>query len=63
MNKENFSNIETDALKNEVHSLKMELFTLRLNASAMHVKDYSQFKKLKKRIAQALTELNKRDRI
>ncbi len=44
-----------DTLKQEVLELKKELFNLKLNASTMHVKDYSQFKKLRQRIARALT--------
>lgn len=34
-----------------------ELFTLRLNASTAHVKDYSRFKTLRKRVARMLTVL------
>ena len=40
--------------------LKKELFNLKLNASTMHVKDYSQFKKIRTSIAQALTFLNRK---
>lgn len=60
MKKTDFKTLDTDALKKEVVELKKELFNLKLNASTMHVKDYSQFKKLRRKVAQAMTHLRER---
>lgn len=43
------------SLNNEVNSLRKELFNLRLSSMAGQVKDVSQFKKLRVKIAQCLT--------
>lgn len=43
------------SLNNEVNSLRKELFNLRLSFMAGQVKDVSQFKKLRVKIAQCLT--------
>jgi ribosomal protein L29 len=48
-------------LLEKVSEFKRELFGLRLNSITSHVKDYSQFKKLRKNVARALTYLNKQD--
>ena len=57
MEKINFEKMSEKALLNEVTRIKKELFDLRLNLAAGQVKDYSQFKKLKKDAARALTFL------
>ncbi len=57
MEKVNFEKMGEKALLNEVTRIKKELFDLRLNLAAGQVKDYSQFKKLKKDAARALTFL------
>lgn len=46
------------SLHSEVNSLKKELFNLRLTAMAGQVKDISQFRKLRSKIAQCLTLIN-----
>ena len=46
-------------LREKVSEYKRELFSLRLNSVTSHLKDYSQFKKLRKNVARALTYLNK----
>ena len=46
MDKAKLASLDKEALKKEVTQLKKELFNLKLNSSTMHVKDYSQFKKL-----------------
>lgn len=50
--------------KKDMHSLleqveadRKELFTLKMNVVAGQVKDVSQFKKLRKKIARALTQI------
>lgn len=39
----------------QLASLRRDLFNLRLNATTAHVKDYSQFDKLRKNIARMQT--------
>lgn len=56
--REEFKNMELGELKVKIDSMRRELFSLRLNASTAHVKDYSQFSKIRRRIARALTYLH-----
>ncbi len=60
MNKEKdeFKKLNTDQLKEKIENLRRDLFSLKLTTATSHVKDYSQFKKLKKNLARALTYLN-----
>lgn len=44
-------------LEQRSDELRRELFTLRLNATTAHIKDYSQINKLRKNIARTLTQL------
>lgn len=55
-----YSTFKDVELEKELVGLKKEIFNLKINASTIHVKDYSQFKKLRKKVAQALTESNRR---
>ncbi|HRN77688.1 MAG TPA: 50S ribosomal protein L29 [Candidatus Dependentiae bacterium] len=48
-------------LKIKLDQLRRELFTLRLNSSTAHVKDYSQFIKLRRTIARVLTQLRAKE--
>jgi len=52
-----FENSDVAALTARLNDLRRELFSLRLNAAAAHVKDYSQYKKLRRNIARVLTYL------
>lgn len=64
--------MKVDAVKGELKSAEIrkteehleqwrkELFGLRMNSLTAHVKDYSQFKKLRKNIARALTFLQQK---
>lgn len=61
MKKETLSTLSVDELKNEVVQLKKELFNLKLNSSTMHLKDYSQFKKLRVSIGRALTYIKQKE--
>ena len=45
-----------DQLRETLTKLRRQLFILHINASTAHVKDYSQFKKLRKSIARVLTD-------
>ena len=60
MRKEELAVLSIEALKKEIFELKKTLFNLRLSASTMQVKDYSQFKKIRVSIAQALTYLGQK---
>jgi ribosomal protein L29 len=44
-------------LQAKLNQFRNELFSLRLNASTAHVKDYSQFKKVRSNIALVQTLL------
>jgi ribosomal protein L29 len=44
-------------LKSKLDQTRRELFSLRLNSSTAHVKDYSQFSKLRRTIARVLTQI------
>lgn len=59
MNKEELKKLDKQALHNQIEAFRKEYFTLKLNASTDHVKDYSQFKKLRKNIARSLALLSK----
>lgn len=58
--KEELKQLEIKDLIFKLDALRREHFTLRLNASTSHVKDYSQFKKSRKNIARALTALRQK---
>lgn len=61
MEKENIKKASLEELKNEVLSCKQEYFNQRIASSTMQVKDNSQFKKLRARVARALTEIRARE--
>ena len=54
-NKTDFKNMNVDELKKQIDSMRAELFGLRLSAATQPVKNYSQFSKLRRNIARALT--------
>lgn len=62
MNKNNaeIKAMSVEQLHKHVEALRGELFGLRLNAATSHIKNYSQFKKLKRTIARALTYLRQK---
>jgi ribosomal protein L29 len=47
------------ALQEEVAEYRKELFNLRMKTLTGQVKDTSQFKKIRKKIAQAMTQVSK----
>lgn len=51
----NLHQMTQEQLTEHVYDLRKQLFALRLSTSTEHVKDYSQFKKLRRGIAQAET--------
>ncbi len=58
--KEELKQLGVTELIVKLDSLRREHFSLRLNSSTSHVKDYSQFKKGRKNIARALTILRQK---
>lgn len=53
--KDEFKQLSAQELKDRLDALRREYFGLRLNAATSHVKDYSQFNKLRKNIARVST--------
>jgi large subunit ribosomal protein L29 len=53
--KENLTKLSVEQLKEKLENSRRELFSLRLTAATSHVKDNSQFRKLRKEIARILT--------
>lgn len=58
--KDEFVKMNDEELVKKYHSLKRDLFNIRLNAATAHLKDYSLFKKLRKDVARAATYLRQR---
>ncbi len=58
--KEEFKQLNKQELLTKVDALRRDLFSLRLNAITAHVKDHSQFQKVRKNLARALTYLNQK---
>jgi ribosomal protein L29 len=56
VNKE-IASLNAADLNEKIVEWRRQLLSLRLNAATSHVKDYSQFQKLKKNIARGLTFL------
>jgi ribosomal protein L29 len=59
--KETLKKSNKPELIQEIDALRREYFKLRLNSSTAHIKDYSQFKKLRRNIARAMTYLRQQD--
>lgn len=55
-------NVKIKELKSEVRECRKELFNLKLNAAAGQVKDTSQFKKMRTKIARLLTQISSESR-
>lgn len=55
-----FRDMKIEELHQQVEDLRRALFSLRLNATTSHVKDCSQFKKLRRTIARGLTVLGEK---
>ena len=49
--------LSVEELQQKLDSTRQDLFGLRINAVASPVKDYSQYKKLRKQAAQLLTAM------
>ena len=55
--KDEFKKLNAQELKDKLEGFRREYFGLRLNSTTAHLKDYSQFKKLRKNIARISTYL------
>lgn len=62
MNMTELKKMDEKTLQEKVESWRKELFDLKLSAASTHIKDNSQFKKLRVNIARALTCLNELER-
>lgn len=60
MDKLEMKKLDIESLKKEVQLCKKEIFNLKLNAMTGQMKDISQFGKLRKQIARALTYLTQK---
>lgn len=58
--REDLKKMQIEELVKKYHELRRELFNLKLNAATAHVKDYSQFGKLRKDVARIATYLRQR---
>jgi len=59
--KDELKAMSVQELKDKVNALRRDKLNLALSYTAAHVKDYSQFKKLRKNIARALTCLRQKE--
>lgn len=59
LNKE-LQNMNVEQLNDKLDDFRRELFQLKLTSATSHVKDISQFNKLKKNIARTLTVINQK---
>ncbi|GMU19371.1 MAG: hypothetical protein AMXMBFR12_05630 [Candidatus Babeliales bacterium] len=58
--KDEMNKLEIKDLVSKLNALRHEYFTLKLNSATSHIKDYSEFKKIRKNIARALTLLRQK---
>lgn len=54
---ESMRSLPVEQLVEKIENMRRELFSLKLNSLTTHIKDYSQFKKLRRDIARATTIL------
>lgn len=56
--KKELAGLSAESLQEKADTWRQELLRLRISAKTSHVKDYSEFKKLKKNIARAMTYMS-----
>jgi large subunit ribosomal protein L29 len=61
MSKQELKALSPDQLTAKADDLRRELFSLRLRAATTPVKDYTQYKKLRREIARTLTYLRQKN--
>jgi ribosomal protein L29 len=59
--KETLNHLSEQELKVKLDECRRALFMLKLDAQSAHVKDYSQFGKLRQRCARVLTQLRQKE--
>jgi ribosomal protein L29 len=59
--KDDIKQLGVKDLRIKLDELRRSLFSLRLNSTTSHVKDYSQFGKIRENIARILTELRQKE--
>ncbi len=59
--RKNLNSLDLAGLAGKLNELRRELFSLKLNTSTTHVKDYSQLKKTRKNIARILTLIGQKN--
>lgn len=59
--KDEIQNLTVEELNTKVQGLRHKLLNLKLSVSTGHVKNNSEFKKLKKDIARVLTLVNQKE--
>ena len=60
--KDELQRLDHAQLREKLEQLRRELFGLRLNVITAHVKDHSQFKKLRRNIARVLTCIRQKEK-
>lgn len=58
---EELKSLNVEKLREKVDFFRRELFSLKLTAATSHLKDNSQFKKLRRDVARALTILRQKE--
>ncbi|MBU1007475.1 50S ribosomal protein L29 [Candidatus Dependentiae bacterium] len=61
MKKTELKKMDEKKLQEKIVEMRKELFNLRLSAASTHIKDNSQFKKLRGEIARALTYIRQKE--
>jgi len=61
--KEEIAQLDEVKLRDKLNQLRYSLFDLRINSTTAHVKDYSQFKKVRKDIARVLTAISQQQSV
>ena len=60
VNNNELSSLNAEQIQVKIEEFRRALFGLRLSSTNAHVKNYSQFKKLRKNIARGLTLLSQK---
>jgi ribosomal protein L29 len=55
--------LSIEVLRNRLEATRRDLFGLRINAATSKIKDYSQYKKLRRDIARLLTVINAKEKL
>ncbi len=59
--KDEVKQLDATGLKGKLDAVRRELFNIQLHATTAHVKNYSQFRKLRKDIARVLTFVRQKE--